>query len=67
MIPLPEVTSEVKASEKAIDQMKACAAAMLKEVPDKEIEVLREGLVCPALLSQSVPLNLLLVLPSRHF
>jgi hypothetical protein len=51
MIPLPEVTSEVKASEKAIDQMKACAAAMLKEVPDKEIEVLREGLVCPALLS----------------
>jgi hypothetical protein len=46
MIPLPEVGTEVKASEKAIEQMTACARAMMMGVPGKEFEVLRESLVC---------------------
>jgi hypothetical protein len=67
MIPLPDATVEVKASEKAIDQLKACAKAMLKEVPEKEVEILREGLVSPIdIPGQSVVLNHTLVLPSSN-
>jgi hypothetical protein len=48
MIPLPEPGTVVKASEKAVEQMTACARAMMVAVPGKEIEVLRAGLVhCP--------------------
>jgi glycine/D-amino acid oxidase-like deaminating enzyme len=43
--PLPDVATEVKASEKAIEQLKACAMAMMEGVPGKRLEVLREGLV----------------------
>lgn len=46
MIPLPDVATEVKASDKAISQLKACARAMMVGVPGREFEVLREGLVC---------------------
>jgi hypothetical protein len=45
MIPLPDVASEVKPSEESIDQLKACARAMMS-VPAEDLEVLREGLVC---------------------
>jgi len=45
-IPLPDVATEVKASEKSIEQLKACARAMMVNVPGQEFEVLREGLVC---------------------
>jgi glycine/D-amino acid oxidase-like deaminating enzyme len=43
--PLPDIATEVNASEKAIEQLKACAMAMMKGVAGKELEVLREGLV----------------------
>jgi hypothetical protein len=46
-IPLPDVATEVKASKESIDQLKACARAMMVGVPGKDFEVLREGLVCP--------------------
>jgi hypothetical protein len=36
----------VKANEKAIEQLKQCAKVMLVNVPDKDVEVMREGLVC---------------------
>jgi hypothetical protein len=45
-IPLPEAGTEVKASDKAIEQMTTCAKAMMMGVPGREFEVLREGLVC---------------------
>lgn len=44
-IPLPAVATDVKASPKAIEQLKECAKAMMLNVPGKEFEVLREGLV----------------------
>lgn len=44
-IPLPDIATEVKASEKAIEQLKQCAKAMILGVPGKDIEVLRESLV----------------------
>jgi hypothetical protein len=50
MIPLPDVATDVRASEKAIDQLKACAKAMMIGAPGQEFEVLRAGLVCPPLL-----------------
>jgi glycine/D-amino acid oxidase-like deaminating enzyme len=43
--PLPDIATEVNASEKAIEQLKACAMAMMEGVAGKELEVLREGLV----------------------
>ncbi|KAH8732240.1 FAD dependent oxidoreductase-domain-containing protein [Phaeosphaeriaceae sp. PMI808] len=46
MIPLPDVATDVKASEKAMGQMKSCAKAMMVSVPGTEFEVLRETLVC---------------------
>jgi hypothetical protein len=36
----------VKANQKAIEQLKQCANVMLVNVPEKDIEVMREGLVC---------------------
>jgi hypothetical protein len=44
-IPLPDVATEVRPSKQAIDQLKACARAMMVGVPGREFEVLREGLV----------------------
>lgn len=46
-IPLPDPDTEVKAGDKAIEQLKACAKAMMIGVPGQEFEVLREGLVRP--------------------
>ncbi|KAJ4985678.1 FAD dependent oxidoreductase superfamily protein [Stagonosporopsis vannaccii] len=44
-IPLPEVATDVVASEKAIKQLKSCAKAMMMENgAGNEIEVLRQGL-----------------------
>jgi hypothetical protein len=51
-ISLPDVATDVKASGKAIEQLKMCAKAMLVRVPNKKLEVLREGLVCSPVLSQ---------------
>jgi hypothetical protein len=45
-IPLPDVATDVVASEKAIEQLKSCARAMMVDNgAGKEIEVLRQGLV----------------------
>lgn len=44
-VPLPDIATDVKVSEKAIEQMRQCAQVMLLAVPGKEMEVLREGLV----------------------
>jgi glycine/D-amino acid oxidase-like deaminating enzyme len=44
-IPLPDVATDVRASEKAIEQLKCCARAMMKNVEGRDMEVLREGLV----------------------
>lgn len=43
-IPLPEVATDVRVNERAIDQLKQCAKAMMLNVPGKDFEVLREGL-----------------------
>jgi len=45
-IPLPDVATDVKASEKAVEQLKQCAKVMMMNVPGRDMEVLREGLVC---------------------
>ena len=44
-IPLPDPDIEVKAGNKAIEQLKACAKVMMTGVPGQDLEVLREGLV----------------------
>ena len=45
-IPLPDIATDVVASEKAIEQLKSCAKAMMMDSgAGKEIEVLRQGLV----------------------
>lgn len=44
-IPLPDLATDVKASAKAIEKLKECAKTMMLDVPGKELEVLREGLV----------------------
>lgn len=46
-IPLPHPYVEVKAGEKAIEQLKACAKVMMMGVTGQDLEVLREGLVGP--------------------
>jgi glycine/D-amino acid oxidase-like deaminating enzyme len=46
-IPLPDIATDVKANERAIEQLKQCAKVMMLNVPGKDFEVLREGLVCP--------------------
>lgn len=45
-IPLPEIATDVKVNQRAIDQLKQCAKAMMLNVPGKDFEILREGLVC---------------------
>ena len=45
-MPLPDVATDVRPSEKAIEQLRQCAQVMIVAVPEKEMEVLREGLVC---------------------
>jgi len=44
-IQLPDVATDVKASDKAIEQLKQCAEAMMLNTTGKDMEVLREGLV----------------------
>lgn len=46
MIPLPDVATDVVSNEKAVEQLKQCARAMISTVPGKDLKVLREGLVC---------------------
>lgn len=46
MITLPETAQDVKASPEAIQKLKDCAAAMMGKVDEKEVEILRESLVC---------------------
>ncbi|KAH9871921.1 hypothetical protein J1614_006179 [Plenodomus biglobosus] len=55
-IALPELATDVKASEKAIAQLKECAKAMMLNVPGKQFEVLREGLCFRAVTSSGRPL-----------
>lgn len=50
-IPLPDVATDVKPSAKAIEQLKECAKTMMLNVPGKELEVLREGLVSSEIFS----------------
>lgn len=45
-VPLPDVATDVVASEKAIEQLKSCARAMMVDNgAGKDIEILRQGLV----------------------
>ncbi|KAH7088566.1 FAD dependent oxidoreductase [Paraphoma chrysanthemicola] len=55
-IPLPDVATDVKASEKLIEQLKTCAKAMMLRAPNKDIEVLREGLCFRPVTSSGRPL-----------
>lgn len=55
-MPLPDVATDVRPSEKAIEQLRQCAQVMMVAVPEKEMEVLREGLVCFFLLFLILPL-----------
>jgi hypothetical protein len=67
MIPLPDVATDVKASEKAIDQLKACAKAMMIGVSGQDLEVLRAGLVClPIAFRDTHHSHFAIVLPSCH-
>jgi hypothetical protein len=68
ILPLPEAGTQVQASQESIEQLKACARAMMVGVPGKAFEVLREGLVCfLASLSQCALLTSVVVLPSCDF
>jgi len=64
-IALPESVAGFRPSAEAIARLKACARAMMVGVPGREIEVLREGLVCclPILIWPRVS-ELCTVLPS---
>ncbi|KAL5120600.1 hypothetical protein ACEQ8H_001348 [Pleosporales sp. CAS-2024a] len=53
---LPDVATEVKASDEAISQLKACAKAMVAGVPANEVEVLREALCFRPVTSSGRPL-----------
>ncbi|OAL00755.1 FAD dependent oxidoreductase [Phaeosphaeriaceae sp. SRC1lsM3a] len=55
-IPLPDPDTEVKAGDKAIEQLKACAKAMMIGVPGQEFEVLREGLCFRPVTSSGRPI-----------
>jgi hypothetical protein len=44
-IKLPEVATDVKPSERAIEQLTSCARAMMTSVDGRDVEVLRQGLV----------------------
>jgi hypothetical protein len=47
-VPLPEVATDAKINPEAIKQLKNCATAMMGTLDRKEIEVMRESLVCSA-------------------
>ncbi|EOA82853.1 hypothetical protein ACJQWK_04385 [Exserohilum turcicum] len=55
-VPLPDIATDVKVSEKAIEQMRQCAQVMLLAVPGKEMEVLREGLCFRPVTSSGRPI-----------
>ncbi|KAF2997669.1 hypothetical protein E8E13_005865 [Curvularia kusanoi] len=56
-IPLPEIATDVVASEKAIEQLKSCARVMMLESgAGKDIEVLRQGLCFRPVTSSGRPL-----------
>ncbi|KAJ4406123.1 hypothetical protein N0V91_004795 [Didymella pomorum] len=56
-IPLPDVATDVVASEKAIEQLKSCARVMMVDNgAGKEIEVLRQGLCFRPVTSSGRPL-----------
>jgi hypothetical protein len=61
---LPEEASQVVPSEAAISQLKACAKAMVVNVPGRELEVLREGLVRLLKLLLASNANTTTVLPT---
>jgi hypothetical protein len=68
IIPLPDIATEVKASDQSINQLKACARAMIVGAPGKEFEILREGLVCLRFYCRTGrPANHPIVLPSCDF
>ena len=56
-IPLPDVATDVVASEKAMEQLKSCARAMMMDNgAGREIEVLRQGLCFRPVTSSGRPL-----------
>ncbi|KAF1831335.1 FAD dependent oxidoreductase [Decorospora gaudefroyi] len=55
-IPLPDVATDVQANDKAIEQLKQCAKAMMLSIPDKEMEVMREGLCFRPVTSSGRPI-----------
>lgn len=66
-IPLPDAAKDVRPSEDAIGQLKACARAMMLSVPGRELEVLREGLVrLPFVLISRNISNVTVVFPSSN-
>lgn len=66
-IPLPDVATDVVASEKAIEQLKSCArVTMMDNGAGRELEVLRQGLVRESTSSCSVLQANGAVLPPCH-
>ncbi|USP73761.1 uncharacterized protein yc1106_01035 [Curvularia clavata] len=55
-VPLPDIATDVKASEKAIEQLRECAKVMTVAVLGKELEVLREGLCFRPVTSSGRPI-----------
>ncbi|KAH5264676.1 hypothetical protein HBI71_093060 [Parastagonospora nodorum] len=55
-IPLPDVATEVKASGESLNQLKACARAMIAGVPGQDFEVLREALCFRPVTSSGRPI-----------
>ncbi|KNG49579.1 fad dependent oxidoreductase [Stemphylium lycopersici] len=55
-IPLPDVATDVQASEKAIEQLRQCVQVMMVAVPGKEMEVIREGLCFRPVTSSGRPI-----------
>ncbi|KAJ4377637.1 hypothetical protein N0V83_000465 [Neocucurbitaria cava] len=55
-IPLPDVATDVQASEKAIEQLKSCAKVMMLDVDGKDFEYLREGLCFRPITSSGRPI-----------
>ncbi|KAG9192093.1 hypothetical protein G6011_10827 [Alternaria panax] len=55
-IPLPDVATDVRVSDKAVAQLRQCAKAMMMNVPGKDMEVLREGLCFRPVTSSGRPI-----------
>jgi hypothetical protein len=67
IIPLPDVATGTVSSEAAIEQLKTCARAMMVKLPGKELEVIRQGLVCFCTLESMCLLpNSRIVLPPSY-